>query len=173
MQIRAASHDDLPSLIDIQNQAILNSTASWRFDELTIEERTQWLDYQFDTGYPVYVAEEEDGTVLGYASYRPFDTITGYRYTVENSVYVSDLAHGKGVGSKLMQAMIDHANDSNKVHVILANITGDNLASQKLHRKFGFVKVGHFPEAGHKFDQWLDLTYWQLTIPMDPALVED
>jgi L-amino acid N-acyltransferase YncA len=33
-----------------------------------------------------------------------------------------------------------------------------------LHEKLGFQKIGHFKEVGWKFDQWIDVGYWELVL---------
>lgn len=168
MQIRHATHEDLPAIIAIQNWAIKNTTGTWRMYALEAEERAEWLEDHWQQGYPVLVAEDEDG-IQGYASYTQWNhPIPGYRFTVENSIYVNPDAHGKGVGSRLMQALIDFATWSGKVHVIVSNVVSDNEGSLALHKKFGFEEVGRFREVGRKFGKWLDTYFLQLTIPMQP-----
>ncbi len=167
MEIRLATHEDLPAIIEIQNWAIRNTTASFRFYDLDAEERTEWLDEHIEEGFPVLVAEDETG-ILGYASYMQWLDMPGYRHTMENSIYVSPNAHGKGVGSKLLGELIAQAKKQGDVHVMLANIVSDNKGSLALHKKFGFTEAGFFPEVGRKHGQWLGIYLMQLMIDIDP-----
>ncbi|MNY57944.1 N-acyltransferase YncA [compost metagenome] len=72
-------------------------------------------------------------------------------------------ARGHGIGKKLMQALIDHA-AGNDVHVLIAAIEAENIASIRLHESLGFRVVGRFSEVGTKFGRWLDLTCMELKL---------
>jgi phosphinothricin acetyltransferase len=48
---------------------------------------------------------------------------------------------------------------------VVGGIALPNPASVKLHETFGFKKVAHFTEMGRKFNQWIDLGYWELLLP--------
>ncbi len=110
-------------------------------------------------GLPVLVAEL-DGSVIGFATYGPWRPKTGYRFTVENSVYVHPDHRGRGAANALMPALIERAR-AGDVHSIVAGIEATNAGSIALHEKFGFRQVALLPEVGFKFGRWLDLTYLQ------------
>lgn len=159
MLLRPAAEADLPAILAIYNDAVVNTTAIWNDDVVDLENRRLWLRLRQDQGFPVFVAEEE-GAVLGYASYGDFRAFQGYRTTVENLVYVDASARGKGIGALLVQATIDAAAAAGK-HMMVAGITGENEASLRLHRKLGFVETGRMPELGTKFGRYLDLVFLQ------------
>jgi len=75
---------------------------------------------------------------------------------------MSPEAKGKGLGSKLYQALFDELRKL-PIHSILGGITLPNPASIALHEKLGMHKVAHFHQIGKKFDRWLDTAYWQIT----------
>jgi phosphinothricin acetyltransferase len=162
MIIRDAVHDDLPAILEIHNDAIRTTTAIWDEHEVAIDERRAWFESRRAAGLPVLVAELE-GIVLGYASYGPWRPKTGYRFTVENSVYVHPDHRGRGAANALMPALIEHARGG-EVHSIVAGIEATNAGSIALHEKFGFRRVALLPEVGFKFGHWLDLAYLQLTL---------
>jgi phosphinothricin acetyltransferase len=110
----------------------------------------------------VFVAEEDD-VLLGFSSIGPFRKWEAYKFSVENSVYVSNEHRGKGVGKLLLQPLIDAAR-SLQLHTIVAGIDATNEASIALHKKFGFEEVAHFKEVGYKFGRWLDLKFLQLIL---------
>ena len=51
-----------------------------------------------------------------------------------------------------------------KLHALIGGVALPNEASIALHEKFGFRKVAHFKETGFKFDQWIDVGYWELML---------
>nr|WP_189636519.1 GNAT family N-acetyltransferase [Rhodococcus sp. MTM3W5.2] len=160
--IRDADHHDLPGILEIHNEAVLNTTAIWDEETVDVEDRREWLEARHRAGYPVLVAES-DGRVAGYASYGVWRAKSGYRYTVENSVYVHVDHHRKGIASQLMAALIERAR-AGSVHVMVASIESGNTTSIALHERFGFRTVAVMPEVGMKFGRWLDMTFMQLTL---------
>ena len=159
MEIRAAAEADLPAILAIYNDAVVNTTAIWNDDVVDLDNRRAWFAARSAQGYPVLVAEA-DGAVLGYASYGDFRPFQGYRFTVENSIYVAAAARGRGAGAKLLAALVDHASMAGK-HVMVAGITADNAVSLRLHERQGFVETARMPELGFKFGRFLDLVFLQ------------
>jgi L-amino acid N-acyltransferase YncA len=162
MIIRAATEADLPAILAIYNDAVLNSTAIWNWNTVDLANRQAWFAARRAQAFPILVADD-GGAVLGYASYgdwRPFD---GYRHTVEHSVYVAGSARGKGAGRALLAALIEAAKAGGK-HVMLGGIDAANEASLALHKRLGFVETARMPEVGQKFGRWLDLVFLQLML---------
>ncbi|MBM4539642.1 GNAT family N-acetyltransferase [Rhodococcus hoagii] len=162
MLIRDATTGDLPGILEIHNEAIANSTAIWDETLADLDERRRWLDARRANGFPVLVADV-DGAVAGYASYGVWRAKSGYRYTVENSVYVHVDHHRRGIATALMTALIERAR-AGGIHVIVASVESSNTTSIALHERFGFRIVAQMPEVGRKFGRWLDMTYLQLTL---------
>ena len=160
--IRDALAADLPDILRITNDAILNTTAVWHVTPATLEARTQWWQERVARGFPVLVAETALGpaTVAGFASYGDFRPFAGYAATVEHSIYVDPSAQGQGIGRTLLAALIDRATQDGH-HVMVGGIEAGNAASVALHRKAGFVEAGVLREVGRKFDRWLDLLFMQ------------
>jgi L-amino acid N-acyltransferase YncA len=159
--IAPATADDLPAILPILNDAIATSTASWHEyprDETFLR---GWLVAR-QKDYVVLAARDASGLV-GCASYGPYRSGSGYRLTVEHSVYVRKDARRRGIGKALLAALIDAAR-AQGLHVIVAGIDGDNAVSIALHRDFGFVETGRLPEVGHKFGRWLTLVIMQKTL---------
>lgn len=162
MLIRNAIRNDLQQILDIYNEAILNTTSVFQYDPHTIEMRTEWFAQKQKDRFPVFVAEENN-VVVGFSTFGPFRNWQGYKYSVEHSIYVKDGERGKGIGKLLMQPLIDAARQMN-LHTIIAGIDADNSMSIQFHKQFGFVEVAYFKEVGYKFDKWLDLVFMQLMI---------
>ena len=162
INVRQANENDLPAMLEIYNDIILNTTAVWHSDPHTIEMRREWYAIKKEQGYPVFVAEE-NGKLTGFSTIGPFRPWAGYRFTVENSVYVAAGSRGQGIANLLMQPLIDAAQEMS-LHAIVAGIEATNEASIALHNKFGFVEVAHFKEVGFKFNRWMDLKFLELIV---------
>ncbi|WP_068275282.1 GNAT family N-acetyltransferase [Aldersonia kunmingensis] len=163
MIVRDAEPADLEAILEIHNTAIAESTAIWDTEQVDLDERVAWWAHRRQAGFPVLVAEI-DGAVAGYASYGPWRPKSGYRFTVENSVYVADGFHRRGVATALLGELVVRAKIDG-VHVIVAGIEASNQASIALHRNFGFEIVAEMPQVGAKFGRWMDLTLMQLMLP--------
>ncbi|MET0172267.1 MAG: N-acetyltransferase family protein [Agrobacterium vaccinii] len=163
IEMRDATPDDLPGIMEIYNDAVLNTTAIWNDVLVDLENRKEWFKARKDRGFPVIVAVR-DGSVVGYASYGDWRAFDGYRHTREHSIYVHKNARGAGLGKLLMQALIEHAK-ANGVHVLIGAIESENTASIRLHEALGFRIAGRYSEVGRKFDRWLDLTSMELKLP--------
>ncbi|MGC3993720.1 MAG: GNAT family N-acetyltransferase [Propionicimonas sp.] len=160
MRIRAARPADLPALLEIYNDAVVHTTASWDLLPWTPVEHAEWYATKAGHGHPVMVADD-DGVVVGYSAYGPFRPKAGYAGTMEHSVYVHPNHQGKGIGRALLVAIIEAAR-ADGVHALIGGLSADNEVSLALHRSLGFVEVGRLPEVGRKFDRWLDLVLLQL-----------
>jgi len=161
--VRPAIRADLPAILEIYNEAVLNTTASYDYEPQTLEHRVAWFDDHVKNHQPVFVAVDEMERVVGWSSLSRYHDRKGYRFTMENSVYVAADRRGLGIGRMLLKPLIESA-QKNGVHAIIAAIDASNQASIRLHASFGFEKVGHFKEVGYKFDRWLDVVYMELVI---------
>lgn len=159
MHIRDARDDDLPEILAIHNDAVLTTTAIWNSTPVDLDDRRAWLVARRAAGYPVLVAER-NGVVAGYASFGDWRAWEGYRFTVENSIYIRADQRGHGLGSALLGPLVEAADALGK-HVMVAGIEASNDASIRLHRRHGFDQVAHFREVGQKFGRWLDLVFLQ------------
>jgi phosphinothricin acetyltransferase len=162
IHVRNADENDLPAILAIYNEVIVNTTAVYDYEPHTLEMRRAWFYTKKEQGFPVFVAEE-NGKILGLSSMGPFRAWAAYKFSVENSVYVAAEARGKGIAKLLMPPIIAAAKQLG-MHTILAGIDASNEASIQLHRHFGFEEVAHFKEVGYKFDRWLDLKFLQLIV---------
>lgn len=162
MIIRDATELDVPTLTAIHNDAIVTTTAIWDETPVEVHERAAWLAERQGAGFPVLVAEI-DGAVGGYTTYGQWRPKSGYRLTVEESVYVLPSHRGLGLASSLVDASISHAREHG-FHQMMAMIESGNELSIALHARRGFEVVGQMDQVGRKFDRWLDLTVMQLRL---------
>ncbi|WP_205510802.1 GNAT family N-acetyltransferase [Longitalea arenae] len=170
IQVRIAEEKDLQAILEIYNDAVLNTTAVYDYESHTLEMRRQWFRIKEAQGFPVFVATE-NGKVLGFSSIGPWRSWAAYKYTVENSIYVAADQRGKGIGKMLLEPLIKAAEEL-ELHTIVAGIDATNEISIKLHKRFGFKEAGHFTQVGYKFGRWLDLIFMQLVLKTPSQPVE-
>ena len=159
MKIRLAKRTDVPSMREIFNEVLRNSNSIYREEEVTLEERYAWFDEKLEHGFPIFGAYEGDH-LIGYAGYGTWRAAQGYRKSVELTIYVDQKRRGKGIGSKLMQTIIEYAK-ADGYHVMIGAIDAANQQSIEFHKRFGFVEVARMPEVALKNDQWLTLVFMQ------------
>jgi phosphinothricin acetyltransferase len=157
-------------ILAILNDAIENSTALYDYRPRTMAMIDAWFDAKEKGRYPVIGAVDESGRLLGFGSYGTFRAWPAYKYTVEHSVYVDRECRGKGIGRRLLEAIIERARTQD-YHTLIGGIDADNIVSIELHRKLGFTYCGEIRDAGFKFGRWLHLAFYQLILdtPRHPA----
>jgi phosphinothricin acetyltransferase len=161
MLIRLATADDLEAINAIYNHYVSVSTTTYDEEPTTLEERRQ----AFESRQPIHplTIAVRDGAVVGYGSLHPFRARHGYRFVVENSVYVHPDHHRQGIGSAILVDLIDRARALG-LHAIVAGIDAEQAASVAIHAKHGFQHVARFPEIGRKFGRWLDVVFMELIL---------
>jgi len=157
--IRPATSADIPHITAIYAQFVLTSTSTFEItppDESEMQRRRQaTLDHNLP-----YLTAELEGYIVGFCYASQFRPREGYRFTVEDSIYVRPDCIGHGVGKLLLTELIAQC-QSRGCHSMVACICGHNPVSEALHLKLGFQQVGLLPEAGQKFNQWLQMQILQ------------
>ncbi|MBT2129897.1 GNAT family N-acetyltransferase [Aliiroseovarius lamellibrachiae] len=153
--IRAATPADTAAIQSLWNLAIRETLITFNAVEKSLSEVAQAV-----SAYDAFFVAEGDGQVLGFAGYGDFRAGIGYAHTKEHTIMLAPEARGKGLGRALMQAVEDHAR-AQKVHSMIAGVSGSNPMGEPFHTAIGYVKVGMLPQAGRKFDQWHDLVLMQ------------
>jgi len=172
--IRPAISADLERITDIYADAVLHGTATYELEPPGLAEMTARFANLTAGQFP-YLVAEKGGLVLGYAYAGPFRPRPAYRFIVEDSVYIAPEAKGQGVGSLLMQALIEASRSAGFRQIIA--VIGDghaDSASVRLHEKLGFRHAGRLEGSGYKHGRWLDTVFMQLEmnggagLPPDP-----
>ena len=152
--VRPSQAADIPAITEIYAHAVTHGTASFELtppDEAEMSRRRQAL---VEGGFPYLVAERE-GAILGYCYAGPYRPRPAYRWTVEDSIYVSPQAQGAGVGRLLLTRLIDEA-ETRDFRLMVAVIgDAESHGSIALHRSLGFAMVGAIPAIGYKHGRWL------------------
>lgn len=161
MRIIPAEEDrHTDAMLAIFNHEIAHTTALYEFEPRTPDTMRDWFANKAAGQWPVIVAEDETGQLLGFASYGTFRAYPAFDRTVEHSVYVDSRQQRRGIGRALMQHLMQLAQDED-VHVMVGAIDSANTGSIALHEALGFERVGHLRETGRKFGRWLDLLLYQ------------
>ena len=160
--IRPATDADLDVILEIHNHAIRELLSIWTEQEVDRADRERWLADHEAAGFPVIVAEV-DGELAGYAAYGSWRDKSGYRHTVENSVYVREEFQRQGIARQLMVELIAIARAAG-IHVMIAAIDAENVGSIALHSRLGFESPTIMREVGTKFGRWLDLALMRLAL---------
>ena len=160
--VRPATLTDMPSITEIYKRFVETSTAT---SEITAPDETLMLERRnavLEGGLP-YFAAELQGYLVGFCYASQFRPREGYRFTVEDSIYVRPDCVGHGVGRALLSRLIA-ACQTKGCHSMIACIFGVNVPSLALHASLGFREVGLLPEAGYKFGEWHRLLIMQRSL---------
>lgn len=161
MRIREVKSQDAEQLAALYAPYVHETTITMEHTAPTVSEfasRIQTICKDF----PYLVAEEEAGMV-GYAYASTYRARAGFDWTVEVSIYLSQEARGRGIGSLLYQ-QLEEALQARGIKHCLACITLPNEASMAFHRKRGYQQVAHFKDIAYKFGSWHDIVWLQKSL---------
>ncbi|MGV3078582.1 N-acetyltransferase family protein [Streptococcus sp. 32226D021BW] len=161
INIRSAQIEDAADLVAIYAPYVKTTAITFETEVPTVADFASRIKKTLEK-FPYLVAEEE-GQVVGYAYASTYYARAAYDWTVELSVYVTKLAHGKGIGSLLYDALEEELT-ARDFKNFLACIALPNPASLALHKKRGYEQVAHFKNVGYKFDTWHDIVWLQKSL---------
>ena len=172
MTLKACSEEQLPEILEIYNHAIVHTTALYDYKTRNMETMNTWYADKLAHNHPIIGAFDNDGTLLGFATYGMYRVRPAYKYTIEHSVYVRHDKRGHGTGKTLLKAIIQKAEEQH-YHVMVGVIDTENEISRLLHEAEGFELNGIWKEVGYKFGKWLDAAYYQLILKTPERPTED
>lgn len=158
MGIRGATETDLEEMLEIYNDAVVTTTATFDLTPRSMEKQVAWLAEHVPP-YPAIVWAEE-GRMLGWGSISPYAPRPAYRFAGEVSVYVETGARRRGVGEALLRELVA-LGGRHGLHTLVGLITEENEASTRLAEKTGFHRVGLLEEVGFKFGRRLNVAVYQ------------
>ena len=161
-KIRDALLEDAPAIAEIYNYYVRETIITFEEAPVSPAEIKKRILTAQSIALPWLIAELNDETV-GYAYAGRWSERTAFRFSVELTVYVHPDHHRHGIGCHLYSRLL-HALKAKGVHAALGGIALPNDASIGLHERLGFKKASHFKEVGFKFNQWIDVGYWQLIL---------
>lgn len=161
MIVRPYIEDDIESICDIYNYYVNNTVITFEEVSVSLEDMKRRISSTAEN-YPWLVCEAQ-GEIVGYAYACRWKERAAYKQTAEATVYIREGFSGRGFGKALYTALLNELRNRS-CHVVLGCIALPNDASVRLHESLGFEKVAHFNEVGFKFNQWLDVGYWQVQL---------
>lgn len=154
--LRPATEADIPAICAIYEWEVLNRAATFELsppDEAQMLERLRGVRA---TGLP-YLAADCGGKTAGFAYAAPFRTRAAYRFTAEDSVYVSREHQRRGIGAALLAQLLEESGRAGIRHMTaVISDPENNAGSLRLHQRAGFSRAGHLPRVGWKFGRWID-----------------
>ncbi len=156
--IRTVTAADGPAIAGLYNYYVRETTVTFEEDPVSDREMLRRID-EIAAQFPWLVYELDD-RIVGFAYAGKWKGRAAYRYTVESTVYVDRDFCGRGIGTALYTRLLEGLREQG-LHLVIAGIALPNPASQALHERFGFRKVGEFTEVGYKFGTWLNVGYWE------------
>ena len=158
--IRPSRDDDAATLAGFYIDSVRTDTASWEYDPPDVAEFTRRRAEVLARGYPYFTAEL-DGAPVGYAYASAYRARIGYRFVVEDSIYVDPAFKGRGIGGKLLMTLIDECTHLGYRQMVAVIGDSENQASIRLHEACGFERAALFRGIGYKFGRWLDSVQMQ------------
>jgi phosphinothricin acetyltransferase len=153
LTLRDATGDDAAAICSIYNQGIQDRLATLETEERTPEERRAWLGAR-GPRHPVLVAVA-DAAVLGWASLNAFNARRAYDHVADLSIYVERGWRGRGVGRRLLEALVARARALG-YHKLVLSAFPLNEAGMQAYRRAGFREVGIYREQGLLDGKWVD-----------------
>ena len=160
MQIRPATLADLAAVQAIYAHHVLHGLGTFETDPPAPEEIERRFMQITGDGFPYLIAAEA-GRVLGFAYANHFRTRAAYRNTVEDSIYIAADAMGRGVGTALLDALIERCAALGLRQMLALIGDSANAGSIGVHRRCGFEHTGVMTAVGRKFDRWVDVVIMQ------------
>lgn len=166
IEIVPATRDHNEAIRDIYNGEVRRSLATLDIEPRTVMEQGQWLAEHTER-WPAFVAVLKS-EVVGFAALSQYQAASGYRYTVEDSVFVHQAERRGGLGRMLLGRLIEAARERHYHSLVVRLVAGEESAIN-LHRRFGYVQVSLEREIAYKFDRWWDVVTMQLILPTGQA----
>ena len=160
LNIRPSRDEDIPACAAIYAASVATGTASWEYDAPDVAEFARRRADVLAKGFP-YLTAEVDGRVAGYCYASAYRARIGYRFVVEDSVYVLEEMQGRGIGRKSLMTLIEECATRGYRQMIAVIGDSANAGSIKLHEACGFAHVALFKGIGYKFGRWLDSVQMQ------------
>jgi len=161
VSIRAITEADIPAIQRIYAHHVAHGIATFEMTAPSQEEMLSRYRRIHAEGMPYLAAYGGEGQLLGYCYASTYRPRPAYRFTVEDSIYLSPDHQGRGVGRQLLQALISHC-EAGPWRQMVAVISGEGSeASVALHEKLGFVHSGNLRTVGFKHGRWIDTILMQ------------
>jgi phosphinothricin acetyltransferase len=158
--VRASRDDDVAAIAAIYGHHVLHGVASFEEVPPPEEEMARRRSEIVARDFPYFVAERA-GKIVGYSYAGPYRPRIGYRFSLEDSIYIDPGEVGRGIGRALLARVIERSSELGYRQMIAVIGGSETLPSIRLHAALGFAHIGLFPGVGFKFGRWIDSVYMQ------------
>lgn len=158
--IRPSRDEDIAAIAAIYGHHVLHGVGTFEEVPPGTEEISRRRGEIVGRGLPYLVAERA-GRVVGYCYAGPFRPRTGYRFTLEDSIYVDPAEIGRGIGRALLTPVLAHCEMLGYRQMVAVIGGRETVASIRLHEALGFSHKGVFEAVGFKFGRWIDIVLMQ------------
>jgi L-amino acid N-acyltransferase YncA len=168
--VRASQDDDVAAIAAIYGHHVLHGVASFEEAPPSEAEIARRRAELLARDFPYFVAERA-GKVVGYCYAGPYRPRVGYRFSVEDSIYLDPAEVGRGIGRALLARVIERSTELGYRQMIAVIGGSETMASIRLHAALGFTHVGVLSAVGFKFGRWVDSVLMQRALgPGDTTL---
>lgn len=182
--IRTVNDADITAIAEIYMHYVTNTVATFGEETVTADELTHKFHDCQKLNLPWLVAvtrataasggaSAAAETIVGYAYAGLFRPRTGWRFTIEDSIYLRPGFAGRGIGRRLLSDLLKRCAAAGYKQMIAAisidDSTGDGASSVGLHKSLGFVDAGRLKNVGFKFNRWIDCGFLQLDLAAEQS----
>jgi len=157
---REANSNDLDFVLDLYNYYILNTTASFDYESITLDELQSRLSYHNKKYKTFLVCDSVGKDIMGFCFLTQFRKKPAYNKSAEIGIYLRPEKTGQKLGHTMIKFLEECAKD-NQIEVIIASISGENVNSIKLFTRMGYERCAHYKKIAEKFNRKLDLIRYQ------------
>lgn len=157
--LRLVTIEDAPAIRDLLAPLVVDGHVNFATEPATVDEMRERIVAAREK-WPWIAAVDSSGAFLGYAFARPVSTLPGEQWTVEVGIGLADTARGQQLGTRLYRALLALLAEQG-YRTALAYIVRPNAASEALHTRHGFRRIGVVERAGWKHGRWHDASHWQ------------
>jgi L-amino acid N-acyltransferase YncA len=171
--IRPSCDEDVAAITAIYGHHVLHGIASFEEVAPSPEEMARRRAELVTRGCP-YVVAERDGKIVGYCYAGPYRARVGYRFSLEDSIYIDPAEVGRGIGRALLAEVIERSTELGYRQMVAVIGGSETLPSIRLHAALGFAHVGVLTAIGFKLGRWVDSVLMQRPLgPGETTLPEE
>ena len=159
--IRPSKDADLPAVAAIYGHHVRFGLGSFEEEPPDLAELARRRAEVLARKLPYLIAAADAGTVLGYAYAAPYRARSGYRFSLEDSIYIAPAALRRGIGRALLGALVARCAAGGYRQMVAVIGDSGNAGSIGLHEHLGFRRVGLLPATGFKHGRWVDSVLMQ------------
>jgi L-amino acid N-acyltransferase YncA len=157
---KEANLNDLNFVLDLYNYYILNTTATFDYEKIALEELQARLSYTNKKYKTFLICDQVDKNIIGFCFLTQFRKKPAYDKSAEIGIYLKPEKTGHKLGHTIITFLEEYAKE-NQIEVIIASVSGENVNSIKLFNRMGYERCAHYKKIAVKFNRRLDLIHYE------------